>query len=88
MIKVLFICHGNICRSPMAEYAMKHIVREAGLEDRFLIASAATPSILLPAMSWQSTGSPAWVMPPGRWRVGTMTAGTISSAWTNITDAT
>ncbi len=42
MTKILFVCHGNICRSPMAEYAMKHIVREAGLEDRFLIASAAT----------------------------------------------
>ena len=38
MTKILFVCHGNICRSPMAEYAMKHIVREAGLEDRFLIA--------------------------------------------------
>lgn len=42
MIKVLFICHGNICRSPMAEFVMKDMVRKAGLEDRFYIESAAT----------------------------------------------
>ena len=40
MIKILFVCHGNICRSPMAEFVMKDMVR-AGLEDRFLIASKA-----------------------------------------------
>lgn len=38
---ILFICHGNICRSPMAEFVMKDLVRKAGLEDRFLIASKA-----------------------------------------------
>ena len=42
MIKVLFVCHGNICRSPMAEYVMKDMVRKRGLDDRFEIASAAT----------------------------------------------
>lgn len=42
MIKVLFICHGNICRSPMAEYVMKDLVKKAGLESQFRIASAAT----------------------------------------------
>ena len=42
MIKVLFICHGNICRSPMAEYVMKDMVRKAGCEAEFEIASAAT----------------------------------------------
>lgn len=42
MIKVLFICHGNICRSPMAEFVMKDLVRKAGQEDEFEIASAAT----------------------------------------------
>ena len=41
MVKILFICHGNICRSPMAEFMMKAEVREAGLESRFRIDSAA-----------------------------------------------
>lgn len=42
MKKILFICHGNICRSPMAEYIMKDLVKKAGLEREFHIASAAT----------------------------------------------
>lgn len=42
MIKILFICHGNICRSPMAEFVMKDLVRKAGLKDDFVISSAAT----------------------------------------------
>ncbi len=42
MIKILFICHGNICRSPMAEFVMKDIVTKAGLEQSFHIESAAT----------------------------------------------
>ena len=42
MTKILFICHGNICRSPMAEFVMKELVRRAGLQDDFLIESAAT----------------------------------------------
>lgn len=41
-IKVLFICHGNICRSPMAEFIMKYLVEERGLSTGFHIASAAT----------------------------------------------
>ena len=41
MIKVLFVCHGNICRSPMAEFVMKDLVKKAGLESQFHIASAA-----------------------------------------------
>lgn len=40
--RILFVCHGNICRSPMAEYVMKDLVAKAGLEDFFEIASAAT----------------------------------------------
>lgn len=42
MIKVLFICHGNICRSPMAEFVMKDMVQKENIADQFYIASAAT----------------------------------------------
>ena len=42
MTRILFICHGNICRSPMAEFVMKDLVKKAGLEQDFRIASAAT----------------------------------------------
>ena len=42
MIKVLFICHGNICRSTMAQCVFAHMVRQKGLEDMFEIDSAAT----------------------------------------------
>ncbi len=42
MIRVLFICHGNICRSPMAEFLLKSMVQEKGISDQFYIASAAT----------------------------------------------
>lgn len=56
MIKVLFVCHGNICRSPMAEYVMKDLVRQSGREDEFVIASAAT--------SREELGNP--VYPPVR----------------------
>ena len=41
MIKVLFVCHGNICRSPMAEFVLKDLVRKAGRESEFEIASCA-----------------------------------------------
>ena len=40
--KILFVCHGNICRSPMAEFMMKQLVRNRGLEDEFEIVSVAT----------------------------------------------
>lgn len=56
MRKILFVCHGNICRSPMAEFAMKTLVREAGLEGEYRIASAAT--------SAEEIGNP--VYPPAR----------------------
>ncbi len=56
MIKVLFICHGNICRSPMAEFVMKKLVEDAGLAAQFHIESAAT--------SREELGNP--VYPPAR----------------------
>lgn len=56
MTKILFVCHGNICRSPMAEFVMKDLVKKAGLEDQFQIASAAT--------STEEIGCP--VYPPAR----------------------
>ena len=60
MIKVLFICHGNICRSPMAEFVLKDMVSGAGLADRFYIASAATSTEEI----WNGVGNP--VYPPAR----------------------
>ena len=42
MIKILFVCHGNNCRSPMAEFVMKDMVKKRGIADKFEIASAAT----------------------------------------------
>ena len=54
--KLLFVCHGNICRSPMAEYLMKDLVKKAGREKEFEIASAAT--------STEEIGNP--VYPPAR----------------------
>ena len=42
MVNILFVCHGNICRSPMAEFVLKDLVQKAGVEDQFFIASAAT----------------------------------------------
>ena len=56
MIKILFLCHGNICRSPMAEFVMKDLVKKAGLAQEFQIESAAT--------STEEIGNP--VYPPAR----------------------
>lgn len=56
MKNILFICHGNICRSPMAEFVMKDLVKKAGLASQFHIESAAT--------SREEIGNP--VYPPVR----------------------
>ena len=60
MIRVLFVCLGNICRSPMAEFIMKSIVSERSLSDRFYIASAATSTEEI----WNGVGNP--VYPPAK----------------------
>ena len=56
MVRILFVCHGNICRSPMAEFVMKDLVEKVGMGGQFFIASAAT--------STEEIGNP--VYPPAR----------------------
>lgn len=60
MVKILFVCHGNICRSPMAEFVMKNLTAARGLSDQFYIASAATSTEEI----WNGIGNP--VYPPAR----------------------
>ena len=68
MIRVMMICHGNICRSPMAEFVMKDMVKKAGLEQEFQIASAAT--------SREEIGNPVhWGTQQKLAQVGISTAG-------------
>ena len=60
MKKIMFVCHGNICRSPIAEFVMKKLVRENGLQDELYIASSATSTEEI----WNGKGNP--VYPPAR----------------------
>ena len=60
MIRILFVCHGNICRSPMAEFMLKKMVADRGIEDDFYIESAATSTEEI----WNGVGNP--VYPPAR----------------------
>ncbi|MDE6673352.1 MAG: low molecular weight phosphotyrosine protein phosphatase [Acetatifactor sp.] len=60
MIKILFVCHGNICRSPMAEFVMKDLLAQSNLSHQFTIASAATSTEEI----WNGVGNP--VYPPAR----------------------
>lgn len=59
-IKVLFICHGNICRSPIAEFVLKDLTTKLGIADQFYIASAATSTEEI----WNGVGNP--VYPPAK----------------------
>ncbi len=60
MIKVLFICHGNICRSPMAEFIFKKMLNEKGISENFMVASSATSTEEI----WGDVGNP--VYPPAK----------------------
>ncbi len=60
MIRILFVCHGNICRSPMAEFILKDMVKNRGMENDFYIASAATSTEEI----LNGTGNP--VYPPAQ----------------------
>jgi hypothetical protein len=77
-IKVLMICHGNICRSPMAEFIFKDMVAREGLSDRFLIESAAT--------STEEIGNPVYL--PARFASGITIPLIISSVPSSIIFAT
>lgn len=59
-MKIMFVCHGNICRSPMAEFIFKQMIAERGLSDRFTVASSATSTEEI----WNGIGNP--VYPPAR----------------------
>ncbi len=60
MISILFVCHGNICRSPMAEFVFKDMLVKRGISDRFFVASAATSTEEI----WNGVGNP--VYPPAK----------------------
>lgn len=60
MVKIMFVCHGNICRSPMAEFVLKKMVSDKGCENDFFITSSATSTEEI----WGSVGNP--VYPPAK----------------------
>ena len=60
MTKIMFVCHGNICRSPMAEFIFKDMVKRKGLEGDFFVASTATSTEEI----WGGVGNP--VYPPAK----------------------
>ena len=60
MIKIMFVCHGNICRSPMAEFIFKDMVQKQGIADDFVVSSSATSTEEI----WNGIGNP--VYPPAK----------------------
>ncbi len=60
MTKIMFICHGNICRSPMAEFIFKDMIQRKGISDKFFVSSSATSTEEI----WNGRGNP--VYPPAR----------------------
>ena len=60
MIRIMFVCHGNICRSPMAEFIFKDLIRQQGREGEFSVCSSATSTEEI----WGNVGNP--VYPPAR----------------------
>lgn len=60
MIKIMFVCHGNICRSPMAEFILKDMVKRQNLQNNFIICSSATSTEEI----WNGIGNP--VYPPAK----------------------
>ena len=60
MMKIMFVCHGNICRSPMAEFIFRDMLQKRGLEQNFVVASSATSTEEI----WNGIGNP--VYPPAR----------------------
>ena len=59
-MKIMFVCHGNICRSPMAEFIFKNLLKERGLAQRFTVTSSATSTEEI----WNGVGNP--VYPPAK----------------------
>ena len=60
MIRIMFVCHGNICRSPMAEFILRDMAKKQGREKDFVIASSATSTEEI----WGDRGNP--VYPPAK----------------------
>lgn len=78
MIKVLFICHGNICRSPMCEFVLKDMVERRGLQEYFHIESAATSTEEI----WGDRGNP--IYPPAKQELRRHKIG--NTAYTNFSN--
>ncbi len=60
MIKIMFVCHGNICRSPMAEFIFRDLINEKGIAENFFVSSCATSTEEI----WNGVGNP--VYPPAK----------------------